>query len=94
MDFGESQNPELDIKPNKALFDQTISAEKESKEQVKPAWIKSREAVDENLVKIEDKSASPTEARATALKSTPRAKNVKGLFCKIKILQVQLSLMC
>ena len=80
MDFGESRNPEPDIKPNKALLDRMINAEMESKEQVKPAWTKSREAEDENLVKIEDKSAPPTESRTTA--STPPAKNAKGLFFK------------
>ena len=92
MDFGESRNPEPDIKPNKALLDRMINAEKESKEQVKPAWTKSREAEDKNLVKIEDKSAPPTESRTTALASTLLAKNAKGLFFKKKILQVQLSL--
>ena len=84
-DFREAQIPEIDIKPNKALLDQMISAEKKSKEQVKPesesAPAKCGEAVDLRLVKSEPESTS-TESRATALESTPPTKNGKGLFCK------------
>ena len=58
-----------------------ISTEKESREQVKLARTKSREAADENLVKIEDMSVPLTESRATGFELTPLVKNGKGLFC-------------
>ena len=90
-DFREAQIAEIDIKPNKALLDQMISAEKKSKEQVKlttkqsPA--KSRDAVDLRLVKTEQESAL-TESRATDLESTPPRKNGKGIDCKLLPLRI------